>query len=42
MEPIGCVAALRSGLALVSGWVFPFADLYGKEIFVVVVGESCF
>lgn len=42
VEPIGCVAALRSGLALVSGWVFPFADLYGKEIFVVVVGESCF
>lgn len=30
VEPIGCVAALRSGLALVSGWVFPFADLCGN------------
>lgn len=42
-ETIGCVATVRSGPALVSGWVFPSADLCGnyRSDFVVVVGGSC-
>ena len=41
-EPIGCVATLRSGPALISGWVFPSADLCGNyRSDFVAVGGSC-